>query len=173
MFGPTQIGHFGATFAKASVTYTKMKQKILFVCLGNICRSPCAHGIFQFLDKNNQFEIESAGTSAYHIGEEMDSRMQAEMVNQGIPFSHKARQFLPSDLDTYDNIICMDEKNYMSVLMHTDTEEQKDKIHMLREFDPKGRGNVPDPYYENNFEDVFQTIKRSCEKLYEELSKNH
>lgn len=146
-----------------------MKQKILFCCLGNICRSPCAHGVFQKLDANDQFEIESAGTSAYHVGEEMDKRMQTVIQEKGIVFSHKARQFVPSDLETFDYIICMDKKNYYTVLMQTESEEQKQKIHMLRDFDPEGKGDVPDPYYEDNFEEVFEMVYRSCKKLIEEI----
>lgn len=137
--------------------------KILFVCLGNICRSPCAHAVLQKLKP--KWEIESCGTSSYHLGEEMDSRMQQTLADNGITFSHPARKFSCADFATYDHIICMDEKNKFTLLMQAESEEEKKKVKLLRDFDPVQTGNVPDPYYEDNFEEVFEIIKRCCEEL--------
>ncbi|NIR71927.1 MAG: low molecular weight phosphotyrosine protein phosphatase [Aliifodinibius sp.] len=149
--------------------------KICFVCLGNICRSPTAEGIFQHLinERNleNHFEIDSAGTSAYHVGESANSKSQRTAQKHGITLHSKARQFETSDLDYYDLILAMDNENLNNVrqMAHDDHE---DKLGLMRDFDPNpGDGEVPDPYYggPEGFENVFQIVKRSCENLLDEL----
>ena len=149
--------------------------KICFVCLGNICRSPTAEGIFHHLVKErgleNYFEIDSAGTSAYHIGESANSKSQRTANSHGIKLSSRARQFQPDDLNYYDLILAMDRENLNNVKrMASDNHEAK--IGLMRDFDPKpGDGQVPDPYYggPQGFENVFQIVKRSCEHLLDEL----
>ncbi|MEL7833503.1 low molecular weight protein-tyrosine-phosphatase [Fodinibius sp. Rm-B-1B1-1] len=149
--------------------------KICFVCLGNICRSPTAEGIFQHLinERNleNHFEIDSAGTSAYHIGESANSKSQRTANKHGITLHSKARQFKISDLDYYDLILAMDNENLDNIRQLANGNDEH-KIGRMRDFDPQpGDGEVPDPYYggPEGFENVFQIVKRSCENLLDEL----
>lgn len=149
--------------------------KICFVCLGNICRSPTAEGIFQHLiderGLEHYFEIDSAGTSAYHIGESANSKSQRTAKKHGITLHSKARQFKTSDLDYYDLILAMDNENMQNICdMANDNHEVK--IARMRDFDPQpGDGEVPDPYYggPEGFENVFRIVKRSCQNLLDEL----
>lgn len=149
--------------------------KICFVCLGNICRSPTAEGVFQhFVNERGleaYFEVDSAGTSAYHIGESANSKSQRAANKHGITLHSKARQFKESDLGYYDLILAMDDENLNNVrrMAHGNHEQ---KIGRMRDFDPNpGDGQVPDPYYggRQGFENVFQIVKRSCEQLLDEL----
>lgn len=149
--------------------------KICFVCLGNICRSPTAEGVFQHLINDrgleNYFEIDSAGTSAYHIGESANSKSQRTAQKHGITLHSKARQFKSSDLDYYDLILAMDNQNLDNVRQMANG-KQEDKVGRMRDFDPNpGDGEVPDPYYggPEGFENVFQIVKRSCQNLLDEL----
>ena len=149
--------------------------KICFVCLGNICRSPTAEGVFQHLIDNrgleDYFEVDSAGTSAYHIGESANSKSQRTANEHGITLHSKARQFEQSDLDYFDLVLAMDNENLQNVRQMA-KEEQEQKIGLMRDFDPEpGNGEVPDPYYggPEGFENVFQIVKRSCEQLLDEL----
>ena len=149
--------------------------KICFVCLGNICRSPTAEGIFQHLidDRGleDYFEIDSAGTSAYHIGESANSKSQRTAQSHGITLHSKARQFKQFDLEHYDLILAMDNENLRNVRQMANG-DQEAKIGRMRDFDPQpDDGEVPDPYYggPEGFENVFQIVKRSCENLLDEL----
>ncbi|WP_445665340.1 low molecular weight protein-tyrosine-phosphatase [Fodinibius sp. AD559] len=156
----------------------KNHYKICFVCLGNICRSPTAEGIFQHLinkhDLENYFEIDSAGTSAYHVGESANSKSQRTAQKHGITLHSKARQFDASDLDYYDLILAMDNENLKNVRQMANGNHEH-KIGLMRDFDPNpGDGEIPDPYYggPEGFENVFQIVKRSCENLLDELEKH-
>jgi len=147
--------------------------KICFVCLGNICRSPTAEGIFQHLVNKrglqNYFEIDSAGTSAYHIGESANSKSQHVANTHGITLHSRARQFQTDDLEYYDLILAMDQENLHNL---KNMASDNHNIGLLRDFDPKpGNGEVPDPYYggPEGFENVFQIVKRSCERLLDKL----
>lgn len=149
--------------------------KICFVCLGNICRSPTAEGIFQHLINERGledfFEVDSAGTSAYHIGESANSKSQRTAQKHGITLHSKAGQFQQSDLDYYDLILAMDNENLSNVKQMA-SGNHEDKIGRMRDFDPRpGDGEVPDPYYggPEGFENVFQIVKRSCQQLLDEL----
>lgn len=149
--------------------------KICFVCLGNICRSPTAEGVFQHLVRKRgldpYFEIDSAGTSAYHVGESANSKSQRTAKKYGIKLRSRARQLEVKDLDYYDLILAMDREN-LSNIKQISNGSHEDKIGLLRNFDPKpGNGEVPDPYYGglNGFENVFQIVKRSSENLLNKL----
>lgn len=153
--------------------------KILFACLGNICRSPIAEGIFRdIVEKNgnsNNFEIDSCGTAAYHVGELPDARMRKTASKHGITLNHKGRQIKNSDLDYYDLILVMDRSNYQDVIHLCQSHEQKRKVKFLREYDLKSSNNeVPDPYYggTNGFEEVYQIVVIACQNLFIELVKN-
>lgn len=152
--------------------------KICFVCLGNICRSPTAEGVFQHLvnQRNLQayFEVDSAGTSAYHTGETANSNSQRTANKYGITLRSKARQFETFDLEYFDLVLAMDNENLANVEKIDSRSNGSAQIGMLRDFDPEpGDGEVPDPYHggAQGFENVFQIVRRSCETILSELEK--
>ena len=142
--------------------------KILMVCLGNICRSPLAHGVMAHLIKEQQlaWSVESAGTGDWHVGQEPDKRAIAIAHKYGVDISsQRARHFKDSFFDQYDRILVMDESNYGNVLALAKNEHQRAKVQMfLRE------GAVPDPYFDGNmFDPVYQMIEKRCKELLAEL----
>ncbi|MBN2340524.1 MAG: low molecular weight phosphotyrosine protein phosphatase [Deltaproteobacteria bacterium] len=151
--------------------------KIMFVCLGNICRSPLAHAVFESLVQEaglTNFKIESSGTTAYHVGELPDARMRATASEHGVKMTHRARQLKPSDLDHYDLILAMDNENLSNIRRLAASPEQLNKIQLFRDYDPEG-GNgaeVPDPYYGGaaGFENVFQIVHRTAGHLLRTLT---
>lgn len=139
------------------------------ICLGNICRSPLAHGILEELSKhkNLDWEIDSCGTGSWHIGNPPDSRSQAVALKHGIDLStQRARQLQKNDLEYYDLLIVMDQSNYQDVRQMA-TEAQKDKIHLLNNLAKPGMNEaVIDPYYDDAlFEPVFKQIYVACEAI--------
>lgn len=150
--------------------------KLVFVCLGNICRSPTAEGLFihkvNELGLENYFYIDSAGTAAYHVGESANSKSQATANKHGIHLPSKARKFEYADLEEFDLILAMDSENLTNIRELDRKNTFTQKIKMMREFDPKpDNGEVPDPYYggQQGFENVFQVLERSTEALLQEL----
>lgn len=147
--------------------------RVLFVCTGNICRSPLAHAVFEHIIRtrglNHEFEVESAGTHGYHVGEDADPRMRSTAARRGIPFSHPARKLIQSDLEYYDVIFAMDRGHYAQLNDMAAAAENPAAIYMFREFDPRGDASmdVPDPYYggQNGFDDVFDIVERSSEQI--------
>ncbi|MCC7533840.1 MAG: low molecular weight phosphotyrosine protein phosphatase [Bacteroidia bacterium] len=148
-----------------------MKHKILFVCLGNICRSAVAEGILlHLIEKNNaDLFVDSAGTSNYHIGEAPDKRTILNAKKHQIDISSlRARQFQLSDFDNFDKIYVMDKNNLSNVLRLTTDQRHHSKVDLLLNLIyPEQNFEVPDPYYggEQGFEDVFQMVYQSCEKI--------
>ncbi|MDR9418476.1 low molecular weight protein-tyrosine-phosphatase [Gracilimonas sp.] len=154
----------------------KTPYKLVFVCLGNICRSPTAEGIFLHKVKEegleNYFYIDSAGTAAYHVGESANSKSQATANKHGIHLPSKARKFEYADLEEFDLILAMDSENFSNINALDRKSRFENKIKMMRDFDPEpGNGEVPDPYYGGmqGFENVFRVLERSSEALLEEL----
>jgi protein-tyrosine phosphatase len=156
--------------------------KILFVCLGNICRSPMAEGVFNKIikDRNLQhkFFVDSAGTSGYHIGELADPRMRKTANAYRIALTHKARKLIQEDLDNFDYIVAMDRSNKENIgkLILSPGSVHHQKVIMMRDFDPEpGDGQVPDPYFggEQGFEEVYQMLLRSGEGLLGHLISKH
>ena len=153
------------------------KTRILFVCLGNIVRSPLAENMFRHLATQagvgEHFLVDSAGIGAWHVGESPDSRMRAVAARRGLAYDGSARQFSPRDFDRFDLIIPMDQDNRSSLLLQARSQEGKEKIHLMREFDPRGGTNaeVPDPYYGglSGFEEVYDILERACKGLLETL----
>jgi len=144
-----------------------MAHRILVVCLGNICRSPLAHGIFESI-LGDDFYVDSAGTGAYHIGNPPDSRSIAIAKKNGIDISHqKARQFKPSDFDQFDSIYVMDRQNLKDVNSLAQNNHDYQKVQLLCDVEGLDGVDVPDPYYggEQGFEDVFRLIHKACEAL--------
>ncbi len=149
------------------------KHKILFVCLGNICRSPLAHAVFQDLvDKNglsDKFEIESCGTGSWHVGELPDRRMSKEAKKHGIEMTHLGRTLQVMDFEYFDLILPMDISN-MNYLLTKTLPEYRDKIKLFRTFDPEAKSEVaevPDPYYgrEEGFKNVYKIVDRTCKEI--------
>jgi protein-tyrosine phosphatase len=150
--------------------------RICFVCLGNICRSPTAEGVLQHLVKErniqNYFEIDSAGTSAYHIGELPNSKSRRVALSHGIMLRSRAQQFEHHHGEYYDLILTMDQENYDNLVYLDKDNRFTDKIRLFRSFDPQPDDyEVPDPYYGGlrGFEDVFLITYRTCEALLGEL----
>ncbi|MBP9068731.1 MAG: low molecular weight phosphotyrosine protein phosphatase [Bacteroidia bacterium] len=152
-------------------------QKILFVCLGNICRSPLAEGIMlHLIDKHNlNWTIDSAGTANYHVGEAPDRRTIANAKKNGVDLSSlRARQFKTNDFDDFDRIFVMDKSNLQNVLKHAKHDEHKSKVDLfLNVLHPDSHSEVPDPYYgtEHDFEQVFQLVYKACEEMRMKYSK--
>ncbi|MXV49712.1 low molecular weight phosphotyrosine protein phosphatase [Pedobacter sp. HMF7647] len=138
--------------------------KILMVCLGNICRSPLAHGIMESLVEKHglNWEVDSAGTGNWHIGEAPDSRSIAIAKKYGVDISKQCcRQFRVSDFDYYDRIYVMDKSNLADVLNLARNMADEEKVKLLLDTEV-----VPDPYYDHKlFDPVYQMIKRGCERI--------
>ena len=142
------------------------------VCLGNICRSPIAEGIMKkkIQENNLDWEVDSAGTGYWHIGETPDPRSISIAKNYNVDISdQKARQLRPKDLQQYDLIFAMDSSNYRNILTFAQTEEQKNKVELIMNVVQPGRNiNVPDPYYDSDgFEQVYQMLEEACTKIIE------
>jgi len=154
-------------------------RRVLFVRTGNICRSPLAHAVFEkkARDCGMKFEVESAGTHGYHVGENADSRMRRAAAGRGVPFDHPARRFTASDLEYYDYIFAMDRGHYREIqrlsrqARHTGRPDGQEQIRMFREFDPRGsiHDDVPDPYYggASDFNHVFDIVDRTVTVILE------
>jgi protein-tyrosine phosphatase len=143
--------------------------RIVMVCLGNICRSPLAHGILQSKLADDNFYVDSAGTAAYHVGNTPDYRSIKVAKNHGIDISaQSARQFKVSDFDTFDFIYAMDASNYNNIinLARTDTDIEKVKL-FLEKNSAVANKNVPDPYYGelSDFESIYTLIDTTCDQL--------
>ena len=155
----------------------KDKKRICFVCLGNIVRSPLAEHLFNHLTEQMQmadrYEASSAGLGSWHIGERPDPRMLQVAARNGLVYDGKACQFERSGFDDCDLILAMDRDNRSILRRMASNEEQRQKIHLLREFDPEGDPNasVPDPWYggAEGFEEVYRIIERSVRGLVKAL----
>jgi protein-tyrosine phosphatase len=146
----------------------KEKIKVLFVCMGNICRSPTAEGVFTKLVRDNKldalFAIDSAGTHAYHVGNEPDLRAQSAARDRGIDLSKlRARQVVHGDFEDFDYVLAMDDENY-SILINACPEQHKPKIKYFLEYAPHlNERQVPDPYYGGSygFEKVLDMVEEA------------
>jgi protein-tyrosine phosphatase len=145
--------------------------KIVFVCLGNICRSPTAHGVMEKLVADaglaDRVTIDSAGTGAYHIGELPDSRSRAHAAKRGYELAHRARQFTRGDVAAFDLIVAMDRNNLRHLRLIAG--EAHGKVVLLRSFDATAPADaeVPDPWYgeADGFEEVLDQCERACAGL--------
>lgn len=156
--------------------------KVLFVCLGNICRSPTAEGVFQALladsDLAGRMEVDSAGTGAWHAGESPDPRSTRVAAQRGYRLSGSARQVRPEDFARFDHIVAMDRSNLRRLRELAPSPEAARRLSLLRDHGPSaGRGqDVPDPYYggPDGFDTVLDICEEGCrgllERLREELS---
>lgn len=149
---------------------------VLFVCLGNICRSPLAEGVFKELLReeglDDNFEVDSAGTGAWHVGESPDARASVVASRHGIELDSRARQVTPDDLERFDWVLAMDRDNLRELKRMADGRGEGAELRLFRDFDSEGTGeDVPDPYYggPSGFENVFQMVRRSSEGLLDHL----
>lgn len=148
-------------------------QKILFVCLGNICRSPLAEGIMLKLitEKELDLHVDSAGTAKFHVGEAPDARTITNAKNHDVNLTAlRARQFSEKDFDEFDSIYVMDNSNMTHVLALAKNETQSQKVELfLNTLHPNKQMEVPDPYFggEEGFEEVYNLVYTACEKIVE------
>lgn len=146
---------------------------VLFVCMGNICRSPLAEGLFLARAAQrgvaDRFEVDSAGTGAWHVGEQPDARVREVAARHNIILAGRARQVSRDDFDRFDHIICMDEDNRDRLARRGAPESN---LRLLLEFDPTaGTREVPDPYFggSQGFEIIYELIDSACRALLESL----
>ena len=150
---------------------------ILFVCMGNICRSPTAEGVMRrLLDDaglGDRVDVESAGTGGWHVGEPPDERATLAARRRGITLSGAAQQVTPDDFRRFDLLIALDRANLRELLALAPDEDAAEKVRLLREFDPAANGDldVPDPYYggDRGFETVLDMVEAACRGLIDEL----
>lgn len=165
----------------ASTEGKKKKIRLLFVCLGNICRSPAAEGIMaSIVEKNglqDVIEVDSAGTSGWHEGELPDERMRSHGERRSYDFNSPARKFRRSDFDDFDYILVMDRQNFATVRSMAEGRGQTDKIHMMTEFSRQYPYHeyIPDPYYgdASGFELVLDLLEDACEGLLQTIKKEY
>jgi protein-tyrosine phosphatase len=148
---------------------------ILFVCLGNICRSPTAEGVMRALVREagleRSIEVDSAGTGGWHVGSAPDERAAAAARARGITLAGHARQVSAEDLIDFDLVLAMDNANLSELRRLASDEQQLEKVRLLREFDPASEGardlDVPDPYYgsHDGFAEVLDLVEAACAGL--------
>ena len=151
--------------------------RICFVCLGNIVRSPLGENMFKYLAQQagvaDRYEVDSAGTGSWHVGDSPDPRMRRVAAQHGLKYDGRARKFTQNDFDKFDLIIAMDTENRTNLRRLGRSTQDTAKIHLMREFDPQPDPNpsVPDPYYGgiDGFEKVYKIIERSCQGLLDAL----
>ncbi len=159
---------------------TSNKINVLFVCMGNICRSPAAEGAFRHLVQQQklgkQINTDSAGTHAYHIGEKPDGRAQQTALSRGLDISDlKARKVKPADFKKFHYVIAMDQGNY-KILAEIAPAGLEDRLHLFLDFAPGLKETeVPDPYYGGikGFEYVFDLVEEASQGLLDKIREKH
>jgi protein-tyrosine phosphatase len=155
--------------------------RLLFVCLGNICRSPTAEGVMRELlrrERVDRVEVDSAGTGAWHVGEPPDARATEAADRRGIELSGTARQVTTADFDRFDLLLAMDLENLRVLRRLAPDEQARSRVRLLREFDPAAEGraelDVPDPYYggARGFDEVLDMVQAACAGLLAQLRRD-
>ena len=156
-----------------------MSYRLLFVCLGNICRSPSAENIMNHLIEeaglSDKIVCDSAGTSAYHIGSAPDSRMSVAATKKGLKLMGRARRFQAIDFERFDLILAMDRENYRDIIYYDTEGKYQDKVKLMCSFATKHSDReVPDPYYggEAGFDYVIDLLFDACAGLLDYIVKN-
>jgi protein-tyrosine phosphatase len=153
--------------------------RVCFVCLGNICRSPTAEAVFRqhvnMLGLSDRFEIDSAGTGDWHVGEPAHRDTRATAKKRGIEITHRARHWKRGDFERFDWIIAMDRSNLANLNTLAVHEEHVNKVHLFRSFEPDVPtfAEVPDPYYTGEFDLVFDICERASEALLTRIRNVH
>ena len=154
--------------------------RVLFVCLGNICRSPAAEGVFLDLIRkrslSGHFDIDSAGTSGHHDGERADSRMIKHALKRGIELQSRSRKLKPIDFKKFDYILVMDDSNYKNALLLTNDPDEIKKVKKMASFATSFfEQEVPDPYFggAEGFEIVLDMLEEGCRNLLETILEEH
>jgi protein-tyrosine phosphatase len=156
--------------------------RVCFVCLGNICRSPTAEGVFRALVRDAGLEArvaaESAGTGGWHVGEPPDPRAATAARARGIALEGRGRQFVAGDFARFDWVLAMDRENLRALRRLAARAEPAPRLALLRDFEPDaepGRRDVPDPYYggEDGFDEVLALCERACRGLLAHLCETH
>ena len=157
-----------------------VKIAVCFVCLGNICRSPTAEGLFQQLvdeaGLSDHIEVDSAGTGAYHVGERADGRSRETARSRGVELRSRARQFEAQDLERFDYVVAMDRDNLAELVELADDAAARQRISLMRSFGEDGASlDVPDPYYggPGGFDRVFDICDAACRALLAEICERH
>jgi protein-tyrosine phosphatase len=153
------------------------KIRVLFVCLGNICRSPLAEGVFAGLVRerglDNRIACDSAGTSGWHIGDRPDPRTIETAEKHGLRLDHLGRKFVSGDFQRFDYILAMDRQNYADIRSVPGYREyDPERLKLMRDYDDREPGgDVPDPYYGgmDGFEQVYGILHRSCGRLLDDI----
>jgi len=150
----------------------------LFVCLGNICRSPAAEGVMKHIvereGREDGFYIDSAGIGGWHVGELPDSRMRRRGAARGYDFCSRSRQFSVDDFSRFDLILVMDNENFFEITRRAQNEADKQKVVMLADYmtNHDGQRYIPDPYYgdDRDFDFALDLIEDACEGLFAKLN---
>jgi protein-tyrosine phosphatase len=153
--------------------------RVLFVCLGNICRSPTAEGVMRALVQEagltGTIQLDSAGTGSWHVGSSPDARASAAARSRGIALEGVARQVKEEDFKDFDLIVAMDSSNLRELRALASGEQERAKVRLLREFDPASAGagdlDVPDPYYgaPGGFDEVLDLVQAACQCLLDQI----
>jgi protein-tyrosine phosphatase len=157
------------------------KTSVLFVCLGNICRSPTAEGVFRHLLKQEglvqAIRVDSAGTGAWHVGESPDRRSAAAARRRGVVLAGAARKVIRADFTSFHYVLAMDRSNYDNLLSLAPDGAAEGRVRLFRDFDPDSPpgSEVPDPYYggDRGFEDVFDICDAASRGLLAHLRAEH
>jgi protein-tyrosine phosphatase len=167
--------HFQLSSQNFSQQVESMK-RVLFVCMGNICRSPAAEGVFRKVVSDrglqDRISIDSAGTIGYHSGSPADSRMRRAAAKRGYRLDSSSRQFTEDDFERFDLIVAMDRDNFHDIQSLDPAGAHTPKLKLLSEFLPPGSpSDVPDPYYGSGqgFETVLNMIERACEPMLQHI----
>jgi protein-tyrosine phosphatase len=153
---------------------------VLFVCSGNICRSPMAHALFQHMVQlaglEDRIEVDSAGTGSWHVGQNPHRGTLGALKEHGISYMHRARQIRRADLSRYDYILAMDDDNLTNLryLANHQTQLRRMHIGLFMDFAPQtGVREVPDPYYSGRFAEVYDLVQQASEGLLQHIREQH
>jgi protein-tyrosine phosphatase len=154
--------------------------RLLFVCLGNICRSPTAEGVMRRLVREagleDRIELDSAGTGDWHVGAAPDARATAAALRRGTTLEGAARTVGPEDFARFDLLLAADRQNEAELLRRAPDDDARAKVRLLRSFDPEavaaGELEVPDPYYgaDRGFDEVLDVVEAACRGLLDEVA---